>query len=156
MKSTNTWVSWRMTPSNKWKWKTKLNKNIPGELENYSRQNSLAEINTWAVPLVKYWGPFLKWTRDELKQMDQRTRKLMTMHKALHPRDDVDRLYVSKKVGGRGFARIEDSVDASIQWLEDYPEKHEQGLITAIRKDTDNTINNRMTKTRKQKWEKTL
>ena len=29
--------------------------------------------------------------------MDQKTRKLMTMHKALHPRDDVDRLYVSRK-----------------------------------------------------------
>ena len=51
--------------------------------------------------------------------MDQRTRKLMTMHKALHPRDDVDRLYVSRK-GGRGLVSIEDSIDASIQRLEDY------------------------------------
>ena len=25
------------------------------------------------------------------------------MHKALHPRDDVGRLYVSRKEGGRGF-----------------------------------------------------
>ena len=51
--------------------------------------------------------------------MDQRTRKLMTMHKALHPRYDVDRLYVSRKEGGRGFAGTEDTVDASIQRLED-------------------------------------
>ena len=29
--------------------------------------------------------------------MNQITRKLMTMHKALHPRDDGDRLYVPKK-----------------------------------------------------------
>ena len=29
--------------------------------------------------------------------MDQRTRKLMTMHKALPPRDDFDRLYQEKK-----------------------------------------------------------
>ena len=42
----------------------------------------------------------------------------MTMHKALHPRDDLDRLYVSRKEGGRGLACIEDSVDASIQLLE--------------------------------------
>ena len=46
--------------------------------------------------------------------MDQRTRKLMTLHKALHPRDDVDNLYVSIKEGGRGLASIEDSVDATI------------------------------------------
>ena len=59
-----------------------------------SSRKFLIGINTWAVPLVRYSGPFLKWTRDELKQMDQRTRKLIAMHKALYPRDDVDRLYV--------------------------------------------------------------
>ena len=118
-----------------------------------SSRNLIKGINTWAVPLVRYSGPFLKWTREELKQMDQRTRKLITMHKALHPRDDVDRLYVSRKQGGRGLASIENTVDASIQRLEDYIEKHERGLITTIRVDTDNTVNERMTTTRKQKWE---
>ena len=42
-----------------------------------SSRNLIKGINTWAVPLVRYSGPFLKWTRDELKQIDQRTRKLM-------------------------------------------------------------------------------
>ena len=111
-----------------------------------SSRNLIKGINTWAVPLVRYSGPFLKWTRDELKQIDQKTRKLMTMHKALHPRDDVERLYVSRKEGGSGLASIE---DASIQRLEDYIEKHEQGLIAAIRNNTDYTIDNRMIKTRK-------
>ena len=57
--------------------------------------------------------------------MDQRTRKLMTMHKALHPRDDVASQYVSRKEGRIWPVSIEDSVDASIQRLEDYIEKHE-------------------------------
>ena len=64
----------------------------------------------------------------------------MTMHKALHPRKDVERLYESRKEGGRGVTSIEDSVDASIQQLEDYIEKHEGGLFTAIRNNTDNTM----------------
>ncbi len=64
----------------------------------------------------------------------------MTMHKALNHRDDVDKLYVPRKEGRRGLASIEDSVDTSIQRLEDYIEKHETGLITAIRNNTDNTI----------------
>ena len=84
--------------------------------------------------------------------MDQWTRKLMTMHKALHPRVDVERLYVSRKEVGRGLASIKDSVDASIR-LKDYIQKHEGGHITATRNKTENTINNRMTITRKQKWE---
>ena len=119
-----------------------------------SCRNVIKGIYTWAVHLVRYSGPFLKWTRDELRQMDQRTRKLWTMHKALHPRDDVDRLYVPRKEGERGFACIEDSVDTSIQRLEDIIEKHERGLITAIRNNTDNTIDNRMTKTMKQNGKK--
>ena len=75
----------------------------------------------------------------------------MTMHKALQPRDDVDKLYVSRKERGKGLASIEDSVDASVPWLEDYIEKHEVGLITTTRNDTDNTKTNRKTITRKQK-----
>ena len=77
----------------------------------------------------------------------------MTMHKALHPRDDVDKLYVPRKEGGRGLASIEDSIDISIQRLEDNIEKQGGGLITAIRNNIDNTKDNRMTKTRKQKCE---
>ena len=65
----------------------------------------------------------------------------MTMHKALHPKNDVDRLYVSRKEGGRGLASIEDSVDASIQRLEVYiGKKNEQ--------------DDKMTINRKQKWGK--
>ena len=62
------------------------------------------------------------------------------MHKALHLRDGVDRLYVSRKEGGRGLSSVEETVDASIQQLEDYIEKPERGLITTIRNDTDNSI----------------
>ena len=50
----------------------------------------------------------------------------MTLRKALRPRDNVDRLYVSRKEGGRGIANIEDSVNTSIQQLEDYIEKHDE------------------------------
>ena len=83
--------------------------------------------------------------------MDQRTRKLMTMRKAQHPRDEVDRLYVSRKEGGRRLASIKDCVDASIERFEDYIEKHEGRLITATRNDTDDMMTNRRTITRKQK-----
>ena len=115
-----------------------------------SHRNFIKGIN---LPLVRYSLLFLKWTRDELKQMDQSTRRLMTMHKALHPRDDVDSQYASRKEGGRGLVSFKDGVDASIQRLEDYIQKHDGGLITAIRNDTDNTMGNRMTINRKQKWE---
>ena len=36
-----------------------------------------------------------------------------------HPRDDIDKTYVSRKEWGRGLTRIEDSVDASMWSHED-------------------------------------
>ena len=72
---------------------------------------------------------------------------------ALHPRDNVNRLYVSRKEERRGHASVEDNVDISIQRLENYIEIHEGGLITSIRNDTDNTMDNRMTILTKRKWE---
>ena len=57
------------------------------ETKEYSR-NLIKRINAWAVPHVRYSGPFLKCTSEELQQMDKGTRKRMTM--PLHPRDDID------------------------------------------------------------------
>ena len=77
----------------------------------------------------------------------------MTMHQVLHPRDDIDRLYLSRGEGRRGLANIEDSVDTSIQRLEDYIRKCRGRLITATRNNTKDTGTSRTTITRKQKWE---
>ena len=68
-------------------------------------------INNWAGTVVRYLEPFLKWIKKELRQMDQRTRKLMTMFKTLHPKDDKQTACVKKR---RGLANIEDCVYTSI------------------------------------------
>ena len=60
---------------------------------------------------------------------------------------------MSRKEGGRGLTSIEGNIDTSIQWLEDYLEKHGGRLIKATRNNTDNMRHNRMKITRKQKWE---
>ena len=116
-------------------------------------RNLIKEINAWAVLLIRISWLFLKWSREELKQMDWRTRKVMTMHKVLHLQDNIDRLYLLRKEGGRGLASIEDSIDASIQQVEDYIEKCGRRLIIATRNNTDNMRISRMEITRKQKWE---
>ena len=71
-------------------------------------RNLIKEINTWVVHLRRHSGPFLKWKRGEIRQMDQSTKKLIMIHKALHPRDDIDRLYVSRKEEGKELTSIED------------------------------------------------
>ena len=48
------------------------------------RRSLIKGINTWAVSNYRYSGVVLKWTR-ELEQMKQRTTKIVTMLRALHP-----------------------------------------------------------------------
>ena len=80
----------------------------------------MKRIDSVGVLLIRYSRPFLKWTSEELSQRNQRLKKLMTMHKILPSRDDIDRLYVSRKDGGIGLRSIDDCVDVKILGLKVY------------------------------------
>ena len=60
------------------------------------------------------------------------------MYKALHSRNDIDRLYVSTKEGGRGLDSIED-----------YMKNNKERLIRVTRNNIGDTMINRKTKTGK-------
>ena len=82
--------------------------------------NTVKAMNTWAVAAVRYTAGILDWTVDELKEMDRKTRKIMTMNGALHPRADVDRLYIPRDEGGRGMMSVEEVVRIEECSLSDY------------------------------------
>ena len=94
-------------------------------------RNIIIGINTKAVSLLRYSAAFLDWTGAKLKQMDRRTRKLMTIHWALNPKSDVARIYLSRKEGGRGLVSVEDTVKLAILGLGRYVLKSEEGLLIA-------------------------
>ena len=56
----------------------------------------LQGTNKQAVSRVRYFGPFLKWTRDDTQTNEPTAKKLMTIHKVLHLRDNID-FIVQKK-----------------------------------------------------------
>ena len=59
------------------------------------------------VSVMRYGARILKWNTDELKSLDRRTRKFRTMHGALHLKSNVDRVYISREMGGRGLISLE-------------------------------------------------
>ena len=73
-------------------------------------RNKIKAINTWVVSLIRYGTGITKWRKEELESMDRRTRKVMTMNKELHPRNDLARLYVGRKQGGWGLISCENCV----------------------------------------------
>ena len=74
--------------------------------------NSIIAINTWAVPVVRYTAGVINWTKAEIKRMDTKTRKLLTIYRSLHPRSCVDRIYLKREHGGRGLMSIQDTIES--------------------------------------------
>ena len=96
-------------------------------------ENLVSGANTWAVSLLRYSAAFISWRKSELQAIDRKTRKLFTIYGALHPKSDVDRLYIPRKEGGRGLISIEDCVKLAIRGLEVYAHGSEERLIQAAR-----------------------
>ena len=70
-------------------------------------RNKVMAVNTWAVSVMRYGAGILKWNKDELKSLDRRTRTFMTIHGALHPKSDVDKVYLRGEMGERGLISCE-------------------------------------------------
>ena len=65
--------------------------------------------------------------------MDRFTRKQMTLFKALHPRADINRLYVNHEMGGRGLLSIADVVHLEKHFLSAYVNKSKEPIMTKVR-----------------------
>ena len=91
--------------------------------------NTVRTINSRAVSLVRYSAGILKWTKDELKVMDRKTRKIMTMNTMYHPQGDTGRPYIPTMEGGRGHLSIADCVETEEQNLSLYLVQSEERLL---------------------------
>ena len=50
------------------------------------------------------------YNKEELQEIDRKSRKIKTMNKELQARSDVSRIYVPRKKGGRGLISCESCV----------------------------------------------
>lgn len=56
-------------------------------------------INAWAVALLRYEARLLKRTKEQLKELDRKSRKTIVMYRVLHPKSEVKRLYLLRAKG---------------------------------------------------------
>ena len=114
--------------------KTKAKETYKKRLRNILKsklhgRNQITAINTYALPVLTYPAGVIKFTVQDLKELDTMTRKHLTMYGALHPRSDVDRLYVARAKGGRGLLSVEDSIRKSENDIAEYLEKTEEHIL---------------------------
>ena len=60
-------------------------------------KNLIKGVNTWTVPLYKILLTILKVNERRTLTNGPENEKIMTLHKALHSRNDIDRMNVSRK-----------------------------------------------------------
>ena len=81
---------------------------------------------------MRYGAGTIKWNREELQEIDRKSRKIMTMNKELHPRSDAARIYVARKKGGRGVISCESCVrreESNLSW---YVRNSEEALLRKV------------------------
>ena len=81
------------------------------------------------------------WGRN--KPMDRKSRKTMAMYGVLHPKSDVDRLYVKRKEGGRGLISVEQCIREEENTVGFYVTNSEKNLTRGV--SVAETINKRET-----------
>ena len=77
----------------------------------------------------------IEWTKDKLRTIDKKTRKTMTIHGALHPQADVDRLYIPRNNGGSGMITGEDYVKMETESLKKYVASSKERLLNAVERE---------------------
>jgi DNA-directed RNA polymerase subunit L len=69
---------------------------------------------------LRYSFGIINWRLEEIKQIDRKTRKMLTMYKMPHPKADIDRLYVKRKEGGRGVVQVKAAYKTEIINIAEY------------------------------------
>ena len=87
-----------------------------------SSRNKIIAHNCFAVALFRPTVGILNWTKEEIGRIDIESRKILTMTGTFHPKSDVDRLYTSRKDGGREILSISDVYCCRIIRLQEHLE----------------------------------
>ena len=62
----------------------------------------------------------IEWTKGELKAMDVKTRKLLTVYGVFNRKSRVGRLHLKRKEGGRGLISVSEFVESEKKNLSEY------------------------------------
>ena len=76
---------------------SRVKKICSSELSAY---NKTIAHNSFATPVITPTIGILDWTIQEIKYIDIKTRKILSVTGNFHPNSDIDRLYIGRNLGG--------------------------------------------------------
>ena len=75
-----------------------------------------------------------------MQALDRKTRKMLTIYGAHHPKADVDRMYLRRAEGGRGLIGVVDCVRIEIDSLEKYLQNSTEELLMAVNRNDTSVV----------------
>ena len=87
---------------------------------------NIRAINTWAVAVIRNPAGILDWTKEQMRNMDRKTLKMMAMNGMLHPRANGSRLCLPRD-GGRGLTSVKETIETEEYRLSGYVEETNKG-----------------------------
>ena len=96
--------------------------------------NRTEAINTLATPVVTNFN-IVDWKMEDIRKLDRKTRKLLTVERMHHQRADVDQMYLPGNKGGRGLIQLEIAYKTATIGLDAYLNAAEHDPLFVIAKE---------------------
>jgi len=104
-----------------------------------SANSKIQAIGSLAVPAFGYSFGIINCYKEELQNLDRKTRKLLTIHGQHHPKAEVHHLYVPRKQEGRGLKQLQEAWVVEISKLMECVDSKKNPLIQIVRTHQHNT-----------------
>uniref|UniRef100_A0A0L8GEF7 Uncharacterized protein n=1 Tax=Octopus bimaculoides TaxID=37653 RepID=A0A0L8GEF7_OCTBM len=82
--------------------------------------NRINATNSLAKPVTTCSFGIIKRSLTDMQNMDGKICKILTRYRMHRPKSGVDRIYLSRKIGGRGLIQLEQSFKSAIINIETY------------------------------------
>ena len=86
--------------------------------------NRFEAINTLPGPVVTYSFNIINWKISEIKRLDTKTRKLLTIHRMHYPKADVNRMYLTQENSRKRPDQVRNCVQINYDGAGNISENH--------------------------------
>jgi hypothetical protein len=77
-------------------------------------KNEITAIGALAVPALRYRFGIINWRLEKIREIERKTRTVLTTYKMRHPTADINKLHTKRKGEGRDLSQIEATYKAEI------------------------------------------
>ena len=82
--------------------------------------NRVEAINTIAMTVEAYIFNIVDWKLEEIRRLDRKARKLLTLQRMHYPKADVNGMYYFRKESSRGLIQLEITYKTATKGLNTY------------------------------------